>query len=371
MNGTRHAWFWLAMLLTTGFALYELGSVLVPFVAGMAVAYLLNPVVAGLQRRKLSRAVATAVVVGGFCLFVLLALILLVPVLVGQASGFAQRLPDYVAALRERILPLVDMARDVLPPDMVDRLRAGAMDFAGPAARWLAGVLGSILGGGMIVVSALSVFLITPIVAFYLLLDWDKMLARVDGWLPRQHLDTIRAQARLVDRTLSGFVRGQATVCFALACFYGLGLSLVGLDFGLVVGMVTGAISFVPYFGMAIGMLVGVALALVQFGTIQGVALVMGVFVVGQVIEGNFLTPRLVGDRVGLHPVWIMFALLAGGAMFGFVGILLAVPVAAVIGVAVRFALARYLDSPLYLGRDAGPPPPKPPAEPPAGPAAP
>ncbi len=366
MSAGRQAWFWLALLVATLLGLYALGSVLVPFVAGMAVAYLLDPVVDVLQRRKLSRMVATTVVTFVFCLAVLIGLLLIVPVLFGQASDFAKRLPEYVTALRERVLPLIDIARDVLPPDMADRLRAGAVDYAGPVAQWLGGVLGTILGGGMVVVNALSIFVITPIVAFYLLLDWDKLVWRVDSWMPREHLETIREQARLVDRTLSGFVRGQATVCFLLACFYGIGLSLVGLDFGLVIGMLTGLISFIPYFGMTIGMVVGVALAVVQFGSWQGVALVIGVFVIGQVIEGNFLTPRLVGDRVGLHPVWVMFALLAGGAIFGFLGILLAIPVAAVIGVGVRFALGRYLASPLYHGRPGMPPEPVPPREPPA-----
>ncbi|MCC6468073.1 MAG: AI-2E family transporter [Alphaproteobacteria bacterium] len=355
---TRHAWFWLALLTLTGFALYELGSVLVPFVAGAAVAYLLDPLVDALQRRRLSRPLATVVVTGTFCLAVVLLLLLLAPVLIGQVAGFARRLPDYMNALRDRALPLIDMAREMLPPDLAERLRAGAMDYAGPAASWLVGIVGGLLGGGVIIVNLVSIAVITPIVAFYLLLDWPRLVARLDSWLPRQHADTIREQVRLVDRTLAGFLRGQATVCFVLACFYGLGLSLVGLDFGLAIGVLTGLISFVPYFGMAIGLIIGVSLALVQFGSLKGVLMVVAVFAVGQFAEGNFLTPRFVGNRVGLHPVWIIFALLAGGALFGFVGILLAVPAAAVIGVGVRFALARYLASPFYLGQqptDGGP----------------
>lgn len=370
MTAGHRAWFWLVLLGVTAYVLYVLGGVLVPFVAGMAVAYLLDPVVDILQRRKLSRMLATTIVTVAFCLLVLLGLLLIVPVLVGQASDFAKRLPDYVTALRERALPLIDIARDLLPPDMADRLRDGAVDYAGPAAQWLGGMLGTILGGGMVVVNALSIFVITPIVAFYLLLDWDKMVLHIDSWLPRRHLETVREQARLVDRTLSGFVRGQATVCFLLGCFYGIGLSLAGLEFGLVIGMLTGLISFIPYFGMTIGMVIGVALAVVQFDSWQGVLLVIAVFVVGQVIEGNFLTPRMVGERVGLHPVWVMFALLAGGAIFGLLGVLLAVPVAAVIGVGVRFALGRYLESPLYHGPGGPPPDPAPPREPPPAPPA-
>lgn len=351
MSAGRQAWFWIALFALFVLAVYTLGGVLTPFVAGAGVAYLLDPIVNTLQRRRLSRTVATVIVTLAFVLAVALVLVLVAPVLIGQAVGFARRLPDYIEALRARILPLLDAAREILPPDAAERLRAGAIDYLGPAAKWLAGVAAGALGGGVVIVNLLSIALITPIVAFYLLLDWDRLVARLDSWLPRRHADTIREQVRLVDRTLSGFMRGQAMVCLVLAAFYGIALSLAGLDFGLAIGMLTGLISFVPYFGMATGLTVALGLAVVQFGTLGGVLTVAAVFAVGQFVEGNFLTPRLVGDRVGLHPVWVIFALLSGAALFGFVGVLLAVPVAAVIGVGVRFALARYLESPLYLGQ--------------------
>jgi predicted PurR-regulated permease PerM len=355
MNFTRHGWFWLAVLAAFVLALYELGAVLTPFVAGLAVAYLLNPAVARLERAGLSRTLSTSLVTLAFCLIVAAALVVVAPVLVGQLAGFARRLPQYVDTLRARVLPLIELARDALPPGAFEKMQAAAMDYVAPAANWLAQVLLKVIGGGMVLASLLSLAVITPIVAFYLLRDWNRVVARVDSWLPRDHVATIRAQVRLVDRTLAGFLRGQATVCLTLGCFYGIGLSVVGLDFGLAVGMATGLISFIPYFGMAIGLVVSLSLAVVQFASWQGAAMVAAVFAVGQFLEGNFLTPRLVGDRVGLHPAWIIFALLAGGALFGFVGIMLAVPVAAVIGVGVRFALQRYLESPYYLGHGHGP----------------
>jgi predicted PurR-regulated permease PerM len=194
---------------------------------------------------------------------------------------------------------------------------------------------------------------ITPVVTFYLLRDWDKLVAKLDQWLPRDSAETIRAQVALVDETLAAFARGQAIVCLLLGVFYGIGLTLVGLEYGLIIGLVTGLISFVPYFGMLTGMVVGVGLAFVQFDSLMPVVMVLAVFGVGQVIEGNVVTPKLVGDRIGLHPVWMIFALMAGGALFGFMGILLAVPVAATIGVLSRFALSRYLAGPLY-GRAQG-----------------
>jgi len=198
----------------------------------------------------------------------------------------------------------------------------------------------------------LSLLFITPVVAFFLLRDWDRILARIDSWLPRRHAPVIRAQAAKVDETLSGFVRGQGTVCLLLGVFYAIALALVGLDFGLVIGVLIGLISFVPYAGAMIGAVLSIGLAAVQFGDWTHVLIIAGIFVFGQAVEGNVLTPKLVGDRVNLHPVWVIFALLAFGSLFGFVGVLLAVPIAAILGVLVRFALERYLASPLYDPKD-------------------
>lgn len=353
MSASRHAWFWLVFLALFTLILYVLGGVLTPFVAAMAVAYLLDPVVDRLERAGLSRTLATALVTLGFCVFAALVLVLLAPVLVGQLIGFAKNLPGYLELLRAKVPPLIDFVRDKLPAGLIERLESAAVDYAAPAVDWLAKVAAGLIGGGMVLLDLVSLIVITPVVAFYLLRDWDRLVARVDSWLPREHAETIRGQVRAVDDTLSGFLRGQSMVCLIQGAIYGMGLSLVGLDFGLAIGLFTGLIAFIPYFGMAIGMLIAVALALVQFGTWQSAGWVMLVFGVGQFIESYFLTPRMVGDRVGLHPIWVIFALMAGGALFGFVGVLLAVPAAAVIGVGVRFALSRYLDSPFYLGRGA------------------
>lgn len=355
MNFTHKGWFWLAVLLIAGFLVYELGSVLTPFVAGMVAAYLLNPLVGLLERKGVSRTIATALVTFGFCIIVAVVLVLVAPVLFGQLANFARRLPQYVETLRLRIMPLLELARDALPADTLEKMQSAAMDYVAPAARWLGQVLLAILGGGVVLANLLSLLLITPIVTFYLLDDWNHIVAKVDSWLPRDHAETIRVQVREVDRTLAGFLRGQSIVCLTLACFYGIGLSIVGLDFGLALGMATGLISFIPYFGMGLGLVIALALALVQFATLKGVVMVASVFVAGQILEGYVLTPRLVGGRVRLTPAWIIFALLAGGALFGFVGIMLAVPLAAIIGVGVRFMLQRYLESPYYLGHGKSP----------------
>ena len=202
--------------------------------------------------------------------------------------------------------------------------------------------------------SLASLLVITPVVTFYLLRDWDHLVARVDSWLPRHYAGTVRVEVRKVDEILAGFVRGQSSVCVILALFYAIGLTLAGLNFGLVIGLVAGLLSFIPFVGSAVGFVASVGMALVQFDDWLRIGIVAAIFVIGQAVEGNFLTPKLVGDRVGLHPVWVIFALLAGGFLFGFVGVLLAVPVAAVVGVLTRFLMAQYLDSTFHRGDQAG-----------------
>jgi predicted PurR-regulated permease PerM len=197
---------------------------------------------------------------------------------------------------------------------------------------------------------------VAPVVAFYMLLDWDRMVATVDSWVPREHVETVRAIAREIDRSIAGFVRGQGTLCLILGIYYALGLTVIGLNFGLLIGLLAGLISFIPYVGSLTGLILAIGVAFVQFWPDwMWVAAVAGVFFVGQFIEGNILQPKLVGSSVGVHPVWLMFALLAFGALFGFVGLLVAVPCAAAIAVIMRFALTRYKESPLYRGIEKAP----------------
>jgi predicted PurR-regulated permease PerM len=224
-------------------------------------------------------------------------------------------------------------------------------------AAWAASVLGSVWAGGRAVIGAVSIVVVTPVVAFYLLYDWDRMLARLDALLPRQHADTIRALGRDVDKAIAGFIRGQGAVCLILGLFYAIALSAVGLNFGFLIGSVAGVISFIPYVGSIVGFFLSVGVALVQFWPDWiWILAVAGIFAVGQFLEGNILQPRLVGSSIGVHPVWLMFALFAFGSLFGFVGVLLAVPVTAAIGVLVRFAVERYRMSGFYLERAAEPP---------------
>jgi len=342
--------FWLIGLAVFAVLLWLLSGILLPFVAGMAVAYFLDPVAHRLQRLGLSRTGATTVITLSFFLLVALLLVILVPVVQDQVVGFASHVPGYAHALIKRGEPLWRNVKTYLQPKDIDRLRTAAGGYAGTVAGWVGQVVTHILTSSLAVMNVVSLVFITPVVTFYMLRDWHKITERVDSWLPRHHAETIRQQLLAIDGILSGFVRGQALVCLTLAAFYGVGLTLVGLDLGLVLGICAGMVSFIPYLGSISGVLIGVGLALAQSPDWVLPSMVAGVFLVGNLLEGNLLSPKLVGAKIGLHPVWVIFALLSGSALFGFLGLLLALPVAAVVGVLARFSLGRYLQSSLYSG---------------------
>jgi len=351
MTAARQYPFWLAGLLLALVALYLLRGVLLPFVAGLALAYFLDPLCDRLEKWGCGRALATTIVLIGFGVFVVAVLLLLIPLIQSQIVGLVASLPALVAGVLARVEPLLRLADEHLSPQEMADLKSALGSQAGSAVRWIGGALGAVLSSGLALVNILSLIFITPVVTFYMLRDWDRLVARIDGCLPREHAEVIRAQARLIDQTLAGYARGQATVCLVLGAFYATGLSLVGLDYGLIVGLLAGLLSFVPYVGTITGFVTSMGLAFGQFPDWLSIILVLGVFLIGQTLEGYVLTPRLVGNRIGLHPVWVIFALLAGGTLFGFVGVLLGLPAAAVVGVLTRFALGRYMDSPYYRGR--------------------
>jgi predicted PurR-regulated permease PerM len=357
MTLQRQIIFWIAALVALIFSLWLLKGILLPFLAGMVLAYFLDPVADALERLGLPRVLATLVILGLSILLLVLALFLLVPVLIDQIGKFAANLPGIISTLVDRFNQAApDWVKEILAQSG-SNLPGSASEFAGRAAGWIAALLSSLLSGGMALVNLLSLLVVTPIVAFYLLVDWDRMVARVDSWLPRPHVETLRGLAREMNDAMAGFIRGQAVVCLLLGLFYAAGLSLAGLNFGLLIGLGAGLLSFIPYVGSLIGFVLSIGVALVQFWPnwvhIAGVAVI---FAAGQFVEGNFLSPKLVGNRVGLHPVWLMFALFAFGYLFGFVGLLLAVPLAAATGVLTRFALRKYLSSPIYLGTSAASP---------------
>src|SRR5918997_759846 len=252
------------------------------------------------------------------------------------------------ALLAQQGAPLIERLGG---PEVLADIEKSLGNIVAQGAAWVGAFLRSLWSGGQAILGIFSLLVVTPVVAFYLLVDWDRMVRTVDGWLPPRHRDTIRRLAREIDDAMAGFVRGQSLVCLILGTFYAVALMLIGLNFGALIGIISGFLTFIPYVGSLTGFVLSVGVALVQFWPDWTMILAtVAIFVFGQFVEGNFLSPKLVGASVGLHPVWLMFALLAFGSLFGFVGLLLAVPLAAAAGVLARFALQRYLDSALYHG---------------------
>lgn len=356
----QQARIWAVIAIVTFVLLWLLGDVILPFLVGGALAYLLDPVADRLERLGLSRAMAVAVIALGVVLIFVAAVLLLIPTLIRQTTQLVQTAPELFSGLRDGLAARF--------PELMDESSTirTQLDAIGAAVQARGGeILNSVLSSAMGVINLLVLFVVVPVVAVYLLVDWDRMVARIDELLPREHAPTIRQLAREVDRTLASFVRGQGLVCLILGTYYAVALALVGLNFGLVVGALAGLVTFIPYVGALLGGALAIGLALFQFwGDWVWIGAVAGIFVAGQMIEGNILTPRLVGGSVGLHPVWLLFALAVFGALFGFVGMLVAVPFAASLGVFARFAITRYQQSALYRGSPTAMPPPAAPPEP-------
>ncbi len=342
--------FWMTIGILFFVFLFLIRSILLPFVLGVLTAFFLDPAIDWLEKRKLSRNMATLAVTVLFFIGVSTFILLVAPLVANQVSGLIAAMPEYIAAMNHQYGEQFSKLMGGLPPEQVESVKQAISDFSGEMFRMLGNFLAGIFQSGMVVVNLLSLVLITPVVAFYMSRDWDMIVEKIDRLLPRAHAATIREQLAVIDDTLAGFIRGQINVCMLLGLYYTIGLTLVGLKFGIVIGMLTGLLVIIPYVGFLFGMMLGLGIAFFQFDTLTPVLAVLGVFLGGQVLEGYFLTPKLVGEKVGLHPVWIIFGMLAGAALFGFVGVLLAIPVSAVIGVLIRFSIARYLESSYYRG---------------------
>lgn len=354
----RQLSFWLVGAALLALFLYLFSDILLPFVAGMVLAYFLDPVADRLQRLGLSRVMATVVILTTFVIVLVLAFVILVPVLATQMAEFAGKLPEYLTRLQTLITSFDPQWLEQRFGVNAESLRDGLNSVLTSGFGFLTTVFTSLWSSGVALVSIVSLFVVTPVVAFYMLLDWDRMVETVDSWVPRDHVATVRAIATDINTSTAGFVRGQGTLCLILGAMYAVGLTLTGLNFGILIGLFAGLISFIPYVGSLTGLVLAVGVAFVQFWPDWTmVAAVAAVFFIGQFIEGNILSPKLVGKSVGLHPVWLMFSLFAFGALFGFVGLLIAVPAAAAVAVLVRFAISRYLESPLYKGNGVEPAP--------------
>jgi predicted PurR-regulated permease PerM len=346
----RQMRFWIAALVILIVALWLLSEILLPFIVGLAIAYLLTPVADRMERAGVNRLAASLLLITLVVLAFVWVILLVAPLLGGQLASFIDNVPGYITRLQTLVS---DPSRPWLQKIVGESFNTdkSISDLVTQGVSWVTTFLRSLWSGGRALVSLFSLIVVAPVVAFYLIYDWHRMIRKVDGWIPLKNRATVRQLAREIDAAISGFVRGQTAVCLILGSFYAIALTIAGLNFGLLIGLVSGLITFIPYVGSMTGLVLSLAVAVAQFWPEwTSIITVLAIFLVGQFIEGNVLSPKLVGESVGLHPVWLIFALLAFGYLFGFVGLLVAVPLAATIGVLARFALKQYLASPLYTG---------------------
>jgi predicted PurR-regulated permease PerM len=344
----RHLAFWLATFLVLAAVLWLLHDILLPFVAGIALAYALAPLADRMERLGVNRTIAALLIVGVFVLLLIALTLLLVPLLVQQGAALISNIPGYFKRIKELV---VDQNFPWLNWLGGGDTTKTVSDLVSQVATWLLSFSYSLWTGGKALVSFASVLIVMPVVTFYLIRDWHRMIGMVDSWVPLRQRETVRRLAHEIDAAIGGFLRGQLGVCLVLGCYYAIGLTLTGLDFALLIGLVAGVITFVPYIGSMTGLMIAASVAIAQFWPDwKRIAVVVGVFLIGQFVEGNIITPKFVGERVGLHPVWLIFAMFAFGYLFGFVGLLVAVPLAAAIAVLLRFGMRRYFASSLYTG---------------------
>jgi predicted PurR-regulated permease PerM len=349
MKFERNIVFWVGALIVFVGLLWLLSPILLPFVLGMAIAYAMEPLNRRLTERGMSRQLASFVILAGFTLAFAALLLFVTPRLIAQFSAFIDNAPAYAQRLQSLVS---DPNYPWLKRIIGDNLRGeSAGDLMNQAMGYLSGVLASLWSKGRALISVFSLLIITPVVAFYLGCDWDRMVSSIDRLIPLKQREIVRELAREIDASISAYVHGQSGVCLILGSYYAVVLTLTGLNFGFLIGVVGGLLTFIPYVGSLTALVVSLCVAVAQFFPDWGrILIVAGVVLVGQFLEGNVLSPKLVGHSVGLHPVWLMFALFAFSYLFGFVGLLLAVPLAAAAAVLIRFALRRYLASPLYTG---------------------
>jgi len=347
----RNMLFWMAALAAFVALLWLLSPILLPFVLGMAIAYVLDPLANQLSKRGVSRLLAALLILGGFVVALALLMLLIAPVLAQQFSAFIDNAPAYALRLQAFVSdPSHPWVKRIIGDNLTGTDKSVG-DLINQAVGYLTALVGSLWVKGQALISIFSLVVITPVVAFYLICDWDRMVVAVDRLVPLPQRETVRRLGREIDATIAAYVRGQTGLCLILGSYYATGLSFAGLSFGVLIGVISGLISFIPYVGSLTALILSLGVALAQFAPDwTRIVIVAGIVLFGQFLEGNLLAPKLVGESVGLHPVWLMFALFAFGYLFGFVGLLLAVPLAAAFGVLIRFALARYLASPLYTG---------------------
>lgn len=343
------AMFWGAALTLFFIFVWVFKGVLTPFILGIAIAYLLEPLVRLLHKIGIKRWLASLLMLVLFFLVLGLIMVLIGPPVYRELTELVRKIPDYSQALIAMSMPYIEMVQERLGFNGMDQFKTLLQENAGKIFKAGTGVLAGIATGGQLFMSFMTIILLTPIVAYFMMREWPKATAYVEGLYPQRHAATIKDLLKKIDLKIAGFVRGQLMVAFVLGIVYAVILSIAGLNYGFLIGICAGMAGIIPLVGSTLGLIVSVVVAGLQSGGDIGfVGLIAGIFIIGQVLEGNVLSPKLIGDSVGLHPLWILFALMAGGSLFGIAGMLLAVPVTASAGVLIGYAIDQYKDSKLY-----------------------
>ena len=342
----NHGIFWAVILGLIFWLLWSLSDVLMPFTLGLVVAYVLDPLVVKLEGRGLSRLLSTILILLGFFLLAGLLLVLIIPALYRESVQLIQDLPALIEKMWAAIAPIVDRytAGSDLEFNLAETLKENANSALSVSSNMLAGLM----SGGQALISFLSVLIITPLVAFFTMSNWPAITSSIEDLIPRQYHETVMTLIGRIDKSVSGFLRGQLTVAIILGLIYAIALSIAGLDYGFVIGMLAGLLSIIPFLGSIVGLLVSLLMAWFQSGDLGFMGIVAGIFVVGQLLEGNVISPKILGKSVGLHPFWILFSVTIGGSLFGITGMILGVPLAATISVLLGFALHQYRESEYY-----------------------
>ena len=350
LKSSTHIIFWIATTILFVLSILLFKAVLLPFVMGIAVAYLLNPIVTKFGDVGIARGPASIMILFSFLIFMLAFIGVVSPIVYRELSLFSDDLPTYIEEFWKLMRPVTALIEEYIGGVDQANLENILKENAGSATQAAKMIIGKIAAGGQAVVDVISVAVFMPIVAYFMMKEWPNVTRWIHDLMPRHSQEVITGLLKQIDGKLSGFVRGQISVAMVLGVSYAVMLTLAGLKYGFMIGLMSGVLSVIPMVGSAVGLIVSVAVAWFQSGGEPTfVLLIAGIFLGGQVIEGNFLTPKLVGDSVGLHPLWVFFALLAGGSLLGVLGMFLAVPVAAVVGVLLSFALQKYKQSAYYL----------------------
>ncbi len=345
--------FWALLALSVLGAIVLFKNILLPFVIGAIIAYLLNPVVQMLGQKGLRRWVAALVILGAFFLFFALVIAVAAPLIFRELSDFIDHVPQYTSHIMTAVQSRLNVLEQKFGYNFVDKLQTSIEGDVGKTLQMSQKVMGSVAAGlmmgGSAIVGFVTTVLLIPIVAYFMMKDWPRIVGFVHNLIPKAHKSTINGLLDQIDRKISGFIRGQLSVCLILGTMYAIALSFAGLQYGALIGIGTGLLSIIPYVGSTIGLISSLGVAALQSGgDFTYVGIIAVIFFTGQFIEGNFIAPKLIGDSVGLHPLWIIFALMAGGSLIGLVGMLMAIPVAAIVSVLLGFAIQQYKNSSFY-----------------------